>query len=167
MMETAEPAATRPLMASGYGVDRDDHAGMLPWSYVTERMAAARNYWVATARPDGRPHVMPVWGLWLDGSFCFSTDPASRKARNIAGRPEIAVHLESGDDVVILEGRVEAVSDRSLLARFADAYDTKYAFRPEVDTPEPAVWRLDARVAFAWQEKDFPSSATRWSFGAG
>ncbi len=158
--------AERPGMVVGYGISATPE-GLLPWSYVTKRMAASRNYWVATTRPDGRPHVMPVWGLWLEGRFYFSTDPASRKARNIAGRPEIVVHLESGDDVVILEGRAEAASDRSLLARFADAYDMKYAVRPEVDTPEPAVWRLDARVALAWQEKDFPRSATRWSFDAG
>jgi hypothetical protein len=87
----------------GYGI-RPDGEGILPWSFVDERMANARNYWVATTRPDGRPHAMPLSGVWIDGSFCFGTGPGSRKARNLAENPHLVVHSESGDEVVILEG---------------------------------------------------------------
>lgn len=159
-MADTSPASDRPRLAPGYGVDPAAIGGVLPWSYVTERMERSRNYWVATTRPDGRPHVVPVWGLWLDGVFAFATDLASRKGRNLAARPEMVVHLESGDEVVILEGVAEPATDPGFLARFADAYQAKYAIRPDVSGG--GTFRLCPRAAFAWRERDFPASATRW-----
>jgi pyridoxine/pyridoxamine 5'-phosphate oxidase len=138
--------------------------GLLPWSFVAERMASSRNYWIATTRTDGRPHVAPVWGLWLDGVFYFSTDPKSVKGRNLAAKPDVVVHLESGDEAVILEGIAEPVADLIELTRFADAYEPKYQFRPDPTTPDQGVYRLKVVTAFAWAEKEFLTSATRWSF---
>lgn len=153
-------------MPESYGLQAPSREqGMLAWSEVSGRMAGARNYWVGTTRPDGRPHVAPVWGVWLDEAFFFSTDLMSRKGRNIAANPEMLVHLESGDDVVILEGTAEEVLDRSLLQQFADVYEAKYQFRPGVESERPGVFRLRTRAAFAWLEKDFPRTATRWRFG--
>ncbi len=60
------PRADRPHMP-GYGlVDAGGGKGLLPWSWAVEFLSKGRNYWVATTRPDGRPHVMPVWGIWMD-----------------------------------------------------------------------------------------------------
>ncbi len=148
-------------MVAGYGLAPVE-AGVLAWSDVQARLAESRNYWVATTRPNGRPHVMPVWGLWWDGTFYFSTDPNSQKARNLAGNQEVVVHLESGDDAVILEGAVERVTDPQTLAEFADRYDAKYQFRPDPSNPNFAFYSVRPRRAFAWREADFPSSATRW-----
>ena len=80
-----EPTASRPYMP-GYGVVAETE-GMLPWSWAQERLERAHDYWVATVWPDGRPHVMPVWGAWFDGCLWFSSDGASRKARNLAANP--------------------------------------------------------------------------------
>ena len=159
-----EPARSRPELPAAYGVDRAATAGLLPWSYVAKRMASARNYWVATTRPDGRPHAAPVWGLWLDGAFYFSSDPTSRKGRNLATRADAVVHLESGDDVVVLEGTLERVADPASLARFADAYDAKYAIRLDPTDPNYAVYHLRPRAAYAWEERSFVQSMTRWQF---
>jgi PPOX class probable F420-dependent enzyme len=137
---------------------------MLAWRAVEKSLSASRNYWLSTTRPNGRPHAMPIWGLWLDGMFYFATDPTSRKGRNLAANPHAVVHLESGDNVAILEGTVGVVKRAALLRRFADAYEAKYDFRPDVSDPSATVYRLRPEVAFAWGEKDFPSSATRWTF---
>ncbi len=153
----------RPRMPRGYAIAAD-REGLLPWSWAEERLTAARNYWLATTRPDGRPHVMPVWGLWLEGTLYFSTARYSRKARNLAARPDAVAHLESGDEAVILEGAVHEVTDAARLARFIDAYEAKYRFRPEPHDVANAVYALRPRVAFAWREQDFPVSATRWRF---
>src|SRR5262245_7574450 len=124
---SAEPDATRPSFAPDYGlVDAQSGAGLLPWRWVTERLANAHNYWIGSTRPDGRPHVAPVWGLWLAEAFFFSTDPHSRKGLNLAANPSIVVHLESGDEAVILEGRVVELHDAGRFAQFVDAYDEKY-----------------------------------------
>jgi PPOX class probable F420-dependent enzyme len=160
---SSEPIADRPEMPGAYGISATT-SGLIRWEEVRERLASARSYWIGTTRPDGRPHAAPVWGLWLDEAFYFSTDPTSRKARNFARNPAIVVHLESGDDVVMLEGTVEAVADAAVAARFADAYEAKYQFRPEAGDPPSGIYRLRASVAFAWLERDFPQSATRFRF---
>jgi hypothetical protein len=158
------PAAERPNFP-GYGIAQEA-AGMLTWQWVSERMAAARNYWIGTTRPDGRPHVAPVWGVWLDEVFYFGSGAKSVKARNLRANPAVAVHLESGDECLIFEGVLEPViaPDRAWFERFADAYEAKYGgFRPEYPEGE-GTYRLRPRVAFAWTEKEYPTTATRWRF---
>lgn len=163
-MTNTQPAAERPEFPATYGVDRKAVSGLLSWDSVQAQLVAARNYWIATTRPDGRPHVAPVWGLWLDEAFFFSTDPASRKAKNLAARPDIAVHLESGDDVVILEGVAATESDAAVLQRFAVDYKSKYDIEVDVNDPGYGVYRVRPRTAHAWLEADFPGTATRWRF---
>lgn len=161
---TDQAARRRPTMAKGYGISPQP-AGMLDWSWVDEQMAKSRNYWICSTRPDGRPHAAPVWGVWHEGVLYFSTDPAARKARNLAASPEVVVHLESGDDSVILEGVVEAVTDHALLSRVGKAYALKYPPYDPVGEGMEALWyALRPRTALAWQEHDFPNTATRWDF---
>ena len=105
---------------------------------------------------------MPIWGVWLDETFLFSTARRSRKGRNLRRRPQAVVHLESGDQTVILEGRVREVHDPAILQRYATAYHAKYRYRPEADARANVTYALVARVGFAWRERDFPKSATRW-----
>jgi PPOX class probable F420-dependent enzyme len=160
-----QPKPTAPRIPATYGVPTDGSGGeRLPWSWAVEQLASSRNYWIATTRPDGRPHAAPVWGLWLDDAVWFSTARSSQKARNLARTPAVVVHLESGDEVVILEGEVEEARDREALERFADAYDAKYGFRPEPDTEGTAVFRLRPRAAQTWLETEYPKTATRWVF---
>jgi PPOX class probable F420-dependent enzyme len=116
-----------------------------------------------TTRADGRPHAAPVWGLWLDDAVWFSTGRDSLKARNIARDPRILVHLESGDETVIVEGVAEEVTDRAERVRFADAYEPKYQYRPDPDDASP-VYRVRPHVAQTWREADYPKTATRWVF---
>jgi PPOX class probable F420-dependent enzyme len=152
-------------MPAVYGVPTDGSgAERLPWSWAVEQLTTARNYWICTTRADGRPHAMPVWGVWLDDAVWFSTHPASTKGRNIARDPRIVVHLESGDDTVVLEGEVRHPTDRDVLERFVDAYEQKYGHRIELGKREPSIFVLYPRIAHTWTEKDFPRTATRWVF---
>lgn len=153
---------SRPQMRD-YGIHQDDD-GMLPWSWVEQQMAQARNYWVCSTRPDGKPHAAPVWGVWHAGTLYFSTSPTSRKGRNLSANPALVVHLESGDDTVILEGTAQRVTDRALLGRIVDVYATKYDFRPDPDDPAALWLALRHQAVLAWREADFPRTATRWTF---
>lgn len=145
--------ASRPTFGGGYGVP-DDEKGMLPWSWAAGRLAKAHNYWVAT----NGPHASPVWALWRDGALVFSCGPRSRKARELARDPRVVVHLESGDEVVIVEGEAEPVQvDDSVI----DEYERKYAFR--ADKAE-GWYRVAPRRVLAWTEADFPRTATRFDF---
>lgn len=167
-MSEKEPLVQRPQMPEGYGL-ADESAGFLPWEHVGERMTAARNYWIATASSTGRPHAAPVWGVWLDETFYFGTDRNSRKARNLAENPRLSLHLESGDDVVILEGMVEEVTDRALLRHVYEIYGEKYGLDMSANAEPGAgpTYAVRMRVAMAWFENDFPQTATRWHFTEG
>jgi pyridoxine/pyridoxamine 5'-phosphate oxidase len=133
----------------------------LAWSFAETRLRKAHNYWLCTTRPDGRPHAAPVWGLWSDGAFVFSTDPSSRKAKNLAKRAEAIVHLEGGDEVVIVEGEAEPIE---LTQAIDAAYHRKYGMHL-IGFPAPAaIYRVRAKVVMAWREKNFSASATRWEF---
>src|SRR4051812_35935911 len=129
-MSQAQPTPGRPRFEASYGVDPNALDGVLPWSTLVEQLTNARNYWICTTRPDGRPHAAPVWGLWFEDAFVFGTGNDSRKGRNMAANPEVVVHLESGDDVVILEGTIETIPiqgvDAAWLQRYTDAYSAKY-----------------------------------------
>jgi pyridoxine/pyridoxamine 5'-phosphate oxidase len=153
--------ADRPAMPEGYGIATAE-AGQLPWAWAAERLAAARNYWIVTTRDDGRPHAMPVWGLWLDDAVLFSTDPQSVKGRNLDARPDLVIHLESGDETVIVEGRAERLPGAELPSEFVDAYDAKYGHRVDTSNPAFGFYRVAPERVLAWQEADFPTSATRF-----
>ncbi|RMD54025.1 MAG: pyridoxamine 5'-phosphate oxidase [Candidatus Thermofonsia bacterium] len=153
----------RPSMAAGYGIQQTEE-GLLPWTWLSERMAASRSYWLATVQPTGKPHAAPIWGIWLDEQFYFGTDRHSRKGKNLAANPQAVVHLESGDEVVILEGYVEEVPDSPLHDRYTAVYEAKYHFRPGPPNETAVTYRLVPTAAFAWLESDFPNTATRWEW---
>jgi len=152
-------------MPASYGAPADaSGAELLPWSWAVERLIAARNYWICTTRADGRPHAAPVWALWMDDALWFSTSPESQKGRNLARNPRTIVHLESGDDVVILEGDAVPARDEEALARFAEAYEAKYAYRVDVTSADTPVYVVLPRVAQTWSEREFPRAVARWLF---
>jgi hypothetical protein len=101
--------------------------------------------------------------VWVDNTLCFGGGQDVRWVRNLAANPYVAVHLESGEDVVILEGRVERIADEKhpLEVKGAAASEAKYGMRSG-DTFEP-FWALRPRKVIAWSQ--FPTNATRWVFG--
>lgn len=151
------PNPDRPELPESYGVP-ETIDGVLSWEHVVRRMSESRNYWLATVRRDYRPHAVPVWGVWLDDTIHFGGGRGTRKARNLSVNSGAVVHAESGEDVVILEGMAEEVTDGEQQARIDDAYEAKYGIRH--GTP---VWVLKPRVAYAWSA--FPGDATRWLLG--
>jgi hypothetical protein len=163
---TAGPTAGLPDVPPLYGLKPRKH--YLPFSHAEKRLAKSRNYWICTSRPDGRPHSIPVWGFWIDGAVYFGTARLSRKARNLAQNPALSVHLESGDDVVILEGTAIEVdlSHKPTFDKLNAASRSKYKM-PLPAMPGSVMYSLRPRVALAWTEKDFPNNATRWRFDPG
>lgn len=160
-------AADRPQMPGSYEVPATPpDPTRFGWPQVSAQLAAARNYWLCSTYPDGRPHAMPVWGVWLGGALYFGADPASRKGKNLAANPNLVVHLESGDNVVILEGVVASLAGAALPADYATEYERKYSFRPDSSDPDTRTFCLRPLKVLSWLESDFHASATRWHFGA-
>jgi PPOX class probable F420-dependent enzyme len=150
----------------GYGVlGPDEGSGLLPWAWAVERLAAARNYWVVSTWPDGRPHAMPVWGVWAEEGLWFSTAPRSRKARNLTADPRCVVTTEDANEPVVIEGEAERVEDAGAVSGLAERMSAKYGERiTAAFLLANAVFRVRARTAFAIAHDDFTGSPTRWRF---
>jgi nitroimidazol reductase NimA-like FMN-containing flavoprotein (pyridoxamine 5'-phosphate oxidase superfamily) len=160
----AEPRASRPHMP-GYGiVDATEGKGLLPWSWAVERLTQARTYWVGTTRPDGRPHLMPLWAVWLDDTLCFSTDGESVKGRNLMANPHCTVAVQDGEEAVIVEGLCRSSTDQSLRRRFSKIYSDKYSWDMEGFADPVYVLRPTTVFAFSAAPGEFTATATRWTF---
>ena len=146
----------------GYGLPKTGK-GLLPWAWAERRLARSHNYWLITVRPKGLPHAMPVWGIWIDGAFYFSTGRESRKARNLARNRNCVVCSERADEAVIVEGVATRVRGTELPARLTRPYHAKY--KPwKLDPEMGPIYAVRPRVAFGMYEKRFVEAATRWTF---
>jgi Pyridoxamine 5'-phosphate oxidase len=163
--ERGDPEASQPRMFGGYVGSAE-----LPWTWATERLNRAHNYWIATTRSDGRPHSRPVWGVWLNDTFYFST--GSLAASNLVTRPATAVHLESGSEVVIIEGVAEVVNNADLVEQVVSLYNQKYNWNLDTHNLPDPFYAVRPQVAFGWHfdeselnpESSGLGTATRWHF---
>jgi nitroimidazol reductase NimA-like FMN-containing flavoprotein (pyridoxamine 5'-phosphate oxidase superfamily) len=160
-----EPIGSRPDMPEGYLGDAP-----LPWKWAEEQLVDARNYWITTIGASGRPHVRPVWGVWLDDTVQFST--GARHATNIARDRRVTVNLDDGDECVIIEGTATAVRDEAVRQKFVQAYAPKYHWEMTLDLAD-VVYVVKPVVAFGWFAHDiaqgatlFEATSTRWRFPA-
>jgi nitroimidazol reductase NimA-like FMN-containing flavoprotein (pyridoxamine 5'-phosphate oxidase superfamily) len=148
------------------------------WESARDRVAEAEVSWLATVRPDGRPHVTPLLTVWFDGALHFCTGSEERKARNLADDARCVITtgssaLGQGLDVVV-EGEARLVTDTARLHALADAWVTKYGegWRFEVrdgtfrdhrgDVP---VFEVRPATVFGFA-KGAEFSQTRWRFPA-
>ena len=156
-----------------YGVDTADWSP-LPWSWAAAKLAGNRNFWVVTASPAGRPHALPVWGVWDDDEhrFAFSCGPRSRKAANLAGNPQATVTVDDTVECVSIEGRAAVVDDIDRQHVWIERYLTKYQpVAPDLNAGfllQNLVVELVPERAFAIVEREdeFAARATRWQFEA-
>ena len=157
----SQPKADRPF-APGYGiVGAKDGKGLLSWTWVARKMNPCRTFWLATIHASqARPHVMPVWGVWLDDAFFFSTGRKSRKGQNLAANPACTIANDDGAEAVVVEGQAAQIEDAAVLERVATAYKKKYKMDPR-SMGEP-IFIVCPRTVFGFIEKSFPKSATRW-----
>lgn len=158
-----EPRGERPEIPGGYLSPK-----RLAWSWAEVRLAGSRNYWIASVTPGGAPHARPVWGVWLDGRFYFSS--GSRIRSNLERASAVSVNLESGDECVIVEGTATLVDDAAIAQRIAAAYNEKYGW--DLPAKPGEFFEVRPRVAFGWlcdgSGHDggalFSQTATRWLF---
>jgi len=101
------------------------------WQQVSDALAAAELYWLTTVRGDGRPHITPLIGVWVDDGFVFCTGPEEQKAQNLAHSAAVAVTTgvntwNDGLDAVV-EGEAHRVTGLDRLTRLADVIRDKYS----------------------------------------
>jgi pyridoxamine 5'-phosphate oxidase-like protein len=103
------------------------------WTDIESRLTAAQLYWLVTVRADGRPHAVPLCGVWHDGAFAFVTGEREQKMRNLETHQRVAVTAgplgadgwATGKDIVV-EGSAARVTDPVVLQALADEWERKY-----------------------------------------
>jgi hypothetical protein len=152
----------------GYGLrPANEGTGLLPWSWAQERLESSRNYWIVSTWPDGRPHAMPVWGMWHEDEFWFSCSKLSRKSKNLTTNPRCVVATEDANNPVVVEGTARLITSRQQLALMLTPENTKYSTNYGIEMLDPAVnasFRIRPAWAFGLQAGDFTGSPTRWDF---
>jgi Pyridoxamine 5'-phosphate oxidase len=168
--EMSEPQASRPHWPDAPQDPPDATTGLKPWSWALERLEKSHNYWIATSRPGGRPHLMLVWGIWWQEAFWFSTGPRTRKAKNIATQSHCVIGTEKADEAVILEGAAQEIKDGAVWKQLGEVYDRKYGgnLLPLLESSGGSVFRVAPKTAFAQDEhaENFVDAVTRWTFPA-
>jgi len=146
-------------------------SGLMTWAEVAHRLAVARTYWLATASPSGVPHAAPVWGAVAGDVLYLYTERRTVKARNIAANPRVVVHLESGEDVLIVQGLAEDIGAPPAVPHVVAALSAKYtrpADRPYLPDADPAfdvVYAIRPAAALAWELPDYERTQRRWRPG--
>lgn len=157
----------------------EDDVRALSWPEIRQQLSDAPLYWLSTVRPDGRPHVTPLIGVWSDGALVFCTGAEERKAKNLEHNRHCVLTtgtnaLHSGIDVV-LGGDAVRVEDEHRLHHLAEVYEEKYGaewhfevrdggFRhSDADGGHPALVFAVAPVTVFGFGKD-PYSQTRYRF---
>ncbi len=151
----------------------------IPWSRALDQLqddSVKKTYWLATVRPNGRPHVAGVGVLWLDGKFYFTSGEGTRKSRNLAENPNCVVSVTLPDLDLVVEGTATQVTDSATLQRIAERYAAQGwpasvgdgAITAPYSAPSagPAPWRLYAVTpitAFGVATAE-PNGAMRWRF---
>jgi len=162
-----EPTRSRPYWPDALESLKDATTGLKPWNWAVQRLETSHNYWIATTRPNSRPHLMLVWGIWWENALWFSTGARTRKAKNIAVSPHCVIATEKADEAVILEGIAEKVADRSVSKQIVEIYNRKYGgdLRPLLDKSNSFVFRVQPQIVFAQDEHadNFMEAVTRWT----
>ena len=141
-------------------------ARTLVWTDVEARLEAATHVWLATVRPDGRPHTVPVDGLWLDGAAWFGGSAQTVKHRNLLADGRATLHLADAESAVIVEGTAELIQpDPPTVDALVAASKRKYGYAPPAEAYAGGVWRLRPSKVMAWTS--LPVDATRFRFTGG
>ena len=165
-MDSQEPVASA-LQIPGYQLPKGE---LIPWSWAEQRLEGSHNYWLATVRQDGRPHLMVIWGLWHGGVFYFITGSRSRKTRNLESNAHCVIGTEQAHEAVVVEGAADKVRDAALLQELVALYQEKYNYdlssmREDILTLREPIFAMRPSVAFGLEEKTILQNATRWRFG--
>ena len=106
---------------------------------------------IATVLPDGGPHSVPVWIGLEAGRIVFFTQEGTRKARNLAADPRVAISIADHANpyrMAQVRGRVvDAVHGEEAL-EIIDRLSVRYTGRP-FPMRSGVVYRIEPERAFA------------------
>lgn len=142
---------------------------LVSWAEIVSRLAAARNYWLGTTTLSGAPHAVPVWGVFVGETLHIYTERRTVKARNISSDSRVVIHLESGEDVLIVRGTAVDIGMPSDVPSVVAALAAKYTAPGDEDyLPVPGsgfdvVYAIKPVSAIMWSLADYDGSQRSWT----
>ncbi|MFJ8430200.1 pyridoxamine 5'-phosphate oxidase family protein [Kitasatospora sp. NPDC094019] len=121
---------------------------------VERRLAADVDVWVATASPEGMPHLVPLSYDQDGGALLLATPVDSPTGRNLAASGTVRLALGRTRDVCMIEGRVEALGIDDLPAGRADRFAARTGFDPRASTVRYGWFLVTPRRVQAWREEN-------------
>ena len=124
------------MSREGKGTQAASEAGRsqpLSWADVERRLSGGGWFWLATVRPNGAPHVMPLFAAWAGSSFFIASKDRARKSRNLELEPRCVITTDTGDLHLIIEGLATHVRDDATLQRAVDAFGAVYQWPTRVE----------------------------------
>jgi len=119
-----------------------------------QRLATDVDVWVASASPDGTPHLVPLSFDWDGEAVLLATPTHSRTGRNLAASRTVRLALGHTRDVVTIDGTVEVAEMDDLPRDAGDRFAARAGFDPRAE-PQPYRWfRVRPRRIQAWREVD-------------
>ena len=155
------PQAIPARKVAGYQMP-EDTANLLSWDFVSNHMDPSQHYWLTTISAAGRPHTVPVWGIWYRNRVHFEGSMKTAWARHLVRDPHIAVHLPSGEQVVLIEGTAHIIEDDGIDSAEWDRLDTLFQSKYQVDKGSP-YWYVQPHKVLAWDGGGL-QTMTRWIF---
>lgn len=159
------PKVSRPKFPKGYA---DNPSSFLTWEWVAARLTDSKHYWLCSVRPNGHPHVVPRWGVFLDNKFYYDGSTETRHSQNIMSNPYVTLHLENGEKAIILEGTSQPAGkpDPQFAKRLASAISEKYKDLGYTASPdqwdEGGLFVFTPRQCIAWS--NFSQNPTKFIF---
>ena len=111
----------------------------------------------------------PVWGVVTGGTLYLYSERHTVKARNLATDPRVVVHLESGEDVVIVRGTAADLGAPGQVPDVVAALSEKYdgegdrQYLPEAGPAFDVVYALRPPSAMTWAAGRLRGSQRRWT----
>jgi nitroimidazol reductase NimA-like FMN-containing flavoprotein (pyridoxamine 5'-phosphate oxidase superfamily) len=172
-----KPKSEKNLSLSSYGLEP------IAWDRVRQAMEEwhlqgpsgddlPHTHWLATTRPDGSPHVMPVGAVLHEGAYYIVSGPGTRKSKNLAQNPKCVITLAAKGMDVVVEGTAAKVTDDAKLHEIAEAFHDwgpkveNGAFVHEYSAPSAGpppwdVYEFTPKTVYGLATSE-PGGATRW-----
>ncbi|HKY16154.1 MAG TPA: pyridoxamine 5'-phosphate oxidase family protein [Microthrixaceae bacterium] len=178
---TVSDPVTEAMSRAGKGTEATTDAGNnqpLPWSEATARFSQGGWFWLATVRPDGSPHVMPILAAWADPVLYVVSKDSARKSRNLAAENRCVLTKDAGDLHLVIESHARRLEDRDELIRASSAFERVYGWStsvagdqldaefgaPTSGGPPYAVFEITPITAFGFPTDGETTTPTRWRF---
>jgi len=158
------PRRVRPKFPEKWKVPNEPDK-WISWEHADGKLAGETVYWISTASPQGKPHSAPIWGIWKHNSLYFETDPRSAKGRNLSSNPRLVVHVQDGNDTVIVEGTARREKSARALGLLLKEYARRYSYTPNWSNElDQIVFKVEPRIVHAWKAPRMHRSLVKFVF---